>query len=596
MYFSEKKSLKDYLWKLNKSDDREVLAITQKFGFSEILSRLLSIKNIELDKINDFLNPTLKTTLKDPYLLLDMSKGIDLVYDTIVNKKKICIFGDYDVDGVSSSALMKNYFDLIAVDSMIYIPDRITEGYGPNSDAFVKLKTENNIDLILTVDCGISGFDSCKKAREIGLKVVITDHHLGNNTMPDADAIIDPNRLDETTEYKTLAGVGVGFLFLIALNKKLRESSFFKNNNIQEPDLLNFLDLVALGTICDVVPLVGLNRAFVRQGLKVIKKRTNAGIKSLIDISEIDEEINAYHIGFILGPRINATGRVGEADLSSKLLYLKDSYETMQIAKNLDIYNKERQNIEKIVLDEAFQQIAVKGLDKDNIIFVEGDNWHEGVIGIIASRIKDKFEKPTVVLSKTSNCYKASCRSVNGVDIGNAIIEAKLKNLIRDGGGHAMAGGFTVEFDKLNDLKTFFNKKLASNVDYYLEHKEKDVDLVLECKSLSIKLANEIDKLGPFGAGNHKPKIILKDVVIVKSDIIGKNQNNLRLIVCDNDVIHLSKGITALCFRVNKEDKIFTVLSKTGNKVSLLGELNINRWQGQETVQFIVEDAIKSVD
>lgn len=593
MYFSDKKSLKQYLWKLNQSDDRKVLAISQKFGFSEILSRLLTIRGVELDKINDFLNPTLKNSLKDPNLLLDMSKGVNLVYGAIINNKKICIFGDYDVDGVSSSALLKNFFDLIHVNSIIYIPDRVAEGYGPNPDAFIKLKKQENVDLIITVDCGISGFDSCKIAKEIGLEVVITDHHLGNSAMPEADAIINPNRLDETTEYKILAGVGVGFLFLIALNKKLRETGFFKENKIEEPDLLNFLDLVALGTICDVVPLVGLNRAFVRQGLKVIRKRTNVGIKSLIDVSEIDEEINAYHIGFILGPRINATGRVGEADLSSKLLYLKDSFETMQIAKNLDIYNKERQSIEKVVLDEALKQISIKGLDKENIIFIEGEGWHEGVIGIIASRIKDKFEKPTIVLSKLEHCYRASCRSVNGVDLGNAIIEAKLKNLIKDGGGHAMAGGFSVEEDKLDELKKFFKEKLNKDVEYFLNNKEKDVDLVLECKSLSIKLANEIDKLGPFGAGNHKPKIILKDVVIVRSDLIGKNQNNLRLIICDNDLIHLSKGITALCFRVNKEDKIFSTLSKIGHRINLLGEININKWQGQESVQFIIEDAME---
>ncbi len=594
MYFSDKKSFRNYLWKINQYDERKALAIYQKFGFSEILSRLLALRNVDVENVENFISPTLRNNLKDPNSLLDMKKGVDIVYDSIINNEKICIFGDYDVDGVSSSALLKNFFDLLNIDSIIYIPDRISEGYGPNSEAFVKLKKEKNIDLIITVDCGISGFDSCKVGKELGLKIVITDHHLGDTVLPEADAVINPNRLDETTEYKTLAGVGVGFLFLIALNKKLRESLYYEKNNIKEPDLLNFLDLVALGTICDVVPLVGLNRAFVRQGLKVIHRRTNLGIRSLIDVSEIDEEVNAYHVGFILGPRINATGRIGEADLSSKLLYLKDSFETMQIAKNLDIYNKERQNIEKIVLDEAMQQISAKELYNDNIIFVEGEGWHEGVIGIIASRIKDKFEKPTVVLSKLENCYRASCRSVNGVDIGSAIIEAKLKNLIKDGGGHAMAGGFSVEHSKLEELKKFFIEKLTKNVEYYLNNKEKEVDLVLECKSLSIDLANEIDKLGQFGSGNHKPKIILKDVVVVKADIIGKNQNNLKLIVCDNDMIHLSNGIVAMCFRVSKEDEVFSILSKRGQRVNLLGEVNINKWQGQKTIQFIVEDVMLS--
>jgi len=590
MYFSDKKSFKNYIWKINQYDERKSLAIYQKFGFSEILSRLLAIRDVEIEDIDSFINPKLKNNLKDPYNILDMEKGVNIVYDSIMNNEKICIFGDYDVDGVSSSALLKNFFDLLNINSIVYIPDRISEGYGPNAEAFIKLKKEEKVDLIITVDCGISGFDSCKVAKEIGLKIVITDHHLGGSVIPSADAVINPNRLDETTEYKILAGVGVGFLFLIALNRKLRDNLYYDKHNLKEPDLLNFLDLVALGTICDVVPLVGLNRAFVRQGLKVIHKRTNLGIKSLIDVSEIEEEVNAYHVGFILGPRINATGRVGEANLSSRLLYLKDSFETMQIAKILNVYNRERQDIEKVVLDEALKKINSQKLYENNIIFVEGENWHEGVIGIIASRIKDKFEKPTIVLSRSGDFCKASCRSVNGVDLGSAIIEAKLKNLILDGGGHAMAGGFSVEYSKLSDLKDFFTRKLSKDVENYTNNKEKDVDLVLECKSLSLNLANEIDKLGPFGAGNHRPKIILKDIVVVKSDLIGKNHNNLRLIVCDNDTICLSKGIVAMCFRVTEEDKLFSVLSKKGQKLSLLGEININRWQGQESIQFIIED------
>lgn len=592
MYFSENKSCKNCLWKLNQYDERKSLAIYQKFGFSEILSRLLSIKDIDLDKIENFISPTLKNSMSNPYELLDMQKGVDTVYNSIINKERVCVFGDYDVDGVSSAALMKNFFDLINIQSIIYIPDRITEGYGPNSKAFQKLKNEMKIDLIFTVDCGISALEACKTAKELNLKVVITDHHLGDPTLPEAEAVIDPNRIDETSEYKNLAGVGVAFIFLVALNKKLRENDFYKKNNIEEVDLLQFLDLVALGTICDVVPLTGLNRALVRQGLKIIHQRTNLGIKSLIDISGIAEEINTYHVGFILGPRINATGRVGESDLSSKLLYLKDSFECLKVAKNLDLYNTERQNIEKSILEEAFKQVESKELYKNNIIFVEGERWHEGVIGIIASRIKDRFEKPTVVLSKLETYCRASCRSIHGVDIGSTIIEAKLKNIIKDGGGHAMAGGFSIEYSKINEIKEFFINKLDSNITYCLNNKEREVDLVLECKSLTIKLANEIDKLGPFGAGNHKPKIILKNVVIVKMDLIGKNKNNLRLIICDDNINNMSNGIIAMYFRTSETDKIYQTLSKKGQKINLLGEININNWQGKQSVQFVIDDIL----
>lgn len=592
MYFSEKKSFKNCLWKLNQYDERKSLAIYQKLGLSEILSRLLSIKNMEIESINDFLNPTLKNSMTDPYELLDMQNGVDIVYDAIINKKRICVFGDYDVDGVSSSALMKNFFDLINLQSIIYIPDRIQEGYGPNSKAFIKLKNNMKIDLVFTVDCGISAFEACKTAKEIDLKLVITDHHLGDEELPEADAVINPNRADENNNYKNLAGVGVAFLFLVALNKKLKDNDFYTKNNIKEVNLIEFLDLVTLGTICDVVPLTGLNRAFVRQGLKIIHQRTNLGIKSLIDISGIEEEIGTYHIGFILGPRINATGRIGESDLSSKLLYLKDSFECLKVAKNLDLYNKERQNIEKTVLEEAFKEVELKELHKNDIIFVEGNNWHEGIIGIIASRIKDKFEKPTVVFSKLETYYRASCRSIHGIDIGSVIIEAKINNIIKDGGGHAMAGGFSVEYSKVNDIKNFFIEKLSEKVNYCLNNKERQADIVLECKSLTTGLVKEIDKLGPFGAGNHKPKIILKDVVVVKSEIIGKNQNNLRLIICDDNFNNLSKGILAMCFRISKNDKIYQALSKVGQKVNLFGEANINNWQGKQSIQFVVEDVL----
>lgn len=593
MLFSEKKSLKNYLWRIKQYDERNSLAIHQKFGFSEIISRLLTLKNISLDEVETFMDPTIRNHLKNPNSLLDMEKGVNIVYEEILKKGKICIFGDYDVDGVSSSALMKKFFDEIKVNSIVYIPNRMSEGYGPNIEAFKKLRLEYKVDLVVTVDCGISAFEPCKCAKEMGMKVVVSDHHLGDVCLPEADAIINPNRFDETSEYKNLAGVGVAFLFLVVLNKKLRNEGYYIKNDIKEPYLLKFLDLVALGTVCDVVSLTGLNRAFVNQGLKIIHKRLNVGIRSLIDASDIDEEINPYHIGFILGPRLNATGRIAESDLSSKLLYMDDEFEAKQTANILNAYNTERQNIEKIVLEQAIKQIESKELYNDDIIFVEGKNWHEGIIGIIASRIKDKYERPSIILSKSGNSYRASCRSVYGVDIGSAIIEGKMKGLISDGGGHAMAGGFSVPADKFDELKTFFFEKLGGGIKSYLNNKEKEVDLILECKSLSINLAKEVDKLGPFGAGNHKPKIILKDVVIVRADLVGKNQTNLKIIVSDDDIVSLRNSVTAMCFRVNQGDKIFNTLSQRGKKVNLLGELNVNKWMGQEHLQFLIEDVLE---
>lgn len=592
MYFGNNKSFKGYRWKVKDCDERKSLAIYQKYGYSEILSRLLALKDLEIDEIENFLHPKLHTTLKDPNHLLDMEKGVNVVYNSIINKEKICIYGDYDVDGVSSSALMKNFFDLIKVDTIVYIPDRLKEGYGPNIEAFKKIKNENKADLVITVDCGISAFEPCKIAKEIGLKVVITDHHLGSENIPEADAVINPNRLDETTDYKILAGVGVAFLFIISLRRKLRENNYFKQNKIEEPDLMDFLDLVALGTICDVMPLIGINRVLVSRGLEVIQLRKNIGLKTLADISNINETINTYHIGYIIGPRINATGRIGNSDIASKLLYLKDPFELKQIAYNLELLNEERQVLEQKILEKAMDEVYNKELYNDNIIFVLGENWHEGIIGIIASRIKDKFDKPTVVLSKINDSYKASCRSVHGVDLGNCILEAKLKNLIVEGGGHSMAGGFSLNEDKLDQLIQFFNDKLQDDIEKYLNNKEIEVDLVLECKSITTNLAEEIEKLSPFGSSNHKPKIILKDVVIVKSEIVGKNQNTLRLIVCDTNSVNLNNGIIAMSFKTTKDDKLYEILSQKGKKINILGEININKWQGKITTSFIIEDIL----
>jgi single-stranded-DNA-specific exonuclease len=589
-YFSNKKSLKNYLWRINEYDEKKAIAIKQKYDFSEILSKLIAIKNIDINKVNDFLSPTIKNTLGNPLTLKDIEKGVKVVYDSIINNEKIAVFGDYDVDGITSTSLMKKYFAALNIDIVPYIPNRILEGYGLNIVALKKLK-DKNVNLIITVDCGISSKNVCKEGKEMGLKIVITDHHLCNNDIPDVEAVINPNRnSNEKNDYNNLAGVGVAYLFLIVLNKYLRDKGFFKKNNIKEPDLLKYLDLVALGTVCDVMPLTGLNRAFVSQGLRIIKKRENIGISSLIDNSNIEEEVNVYHLGFIIGPKLNATGRVGESILSSKLLYEKDKIEVSLIAKKLEIYNVERQNLEATMLIESIKIIRQKSLDKENIIFLENDSWHEGIIGIIASRIKDKYDRPVFIATKNTDHYKTSCRSVKGIDIGTIILEAKMKNLIIDGGGHAMAGGFNFKLDKLEEVKNFLNDRLTKIVDNFTNTKERNIDLKLECKSINLQLAKDIEKLGPFGVNNTKPKILLKDIIIIKTNVVGKNQDCIKLIIADKDGIKTTHYLSAMSFRTKKDDAIYSHLLKRGNVLSLLGEININRYKGKESIQFIIED------
>ena len=591
MYFSDKKSYKGYRWKINKVDENKVLAIYQKYNITEILARLITLKDIDFNEVESFLNPTLKGMLKDPNHMLDMEKGVNILYNSIINNEKIAIFGDYDVDGITSSALMKKFFDLIKVNSIVHIPNRLNDGYGPSVKAFEKLKFVDKVDLILTVDCGISAIEACDFAKKNNLKVVITDHHLEGEKLPNADAIIDPKRHSETTSYTILAGVGVAFLFVISLNRKLRENNYYKNENIPEPNCFNFLDLVALGTVCDVVPIVDINRVFVKQGLKLINKRQNIGISSLIDVINITDKINTYHIGFVLGPRINATGRINDANETSKLFYTNDIVEAKIIAKSLNEFNIERQKIEKDIFDEVKNQIIENQLYNNKVIFIIGKNWHEGVIGIVASKIKDKFEKPVIVLTETNNLYKGSCRSIETCDIGSIIIEAKIKGLLKDGGGHGMAGGIHLEKEKLNEVINFFNEKLEKNVDLYTKNKEKKIDLILECKSLSSKLIDEIDKLGPFGVDNFKPKILLKDVVVIQKDFIGKNKDNLKLVICDNSIHKLTNRITATFFKVNKDDIQINSI-KYGSKINLLGEISETKFNDKVYIQFIIDDIL----
>ncbi|MDR2526842.1 MAG: single-stranded-DNA-specific exonuclease RecJ [Rickettsiales bacterium] len=593
MLFSHKKSLRGYYWEINEFDEKKVKQIQLKYNFSENLSKLIVIRGIDIDRVDEFINPRIKNMLGDPSTLKDMNKGINIICDAILNNEIIGIYGDYDVDGITSTALFKNYLDMIGIKSVPYIPNRNKEGYGLNIDALKKIKNKN-VNLVVTVDCGISNVSVCESAKEIGLRIVITDHHLGNIKMPDVEAIINPNRIDESdNKYKILSAVGVVFLILTCLNKKLDDIGFFKKNNIKKPNLLLFLDLVALGTVCDVMPLVGLNRAFVLQGLKLIEQRKNLGIKSIIDTAKIEEEIiDVYHIGFIIGPRLNATGRVGESKLSCEILYIKKEIEAKKLALELEKYNIERQRMEADMLKDVIGILDEKNEENKtkNIIFVENDSWHEGLVGILASRLKDKYDKPVFVATKLSDKYKVSCRSVKGVNIGNAILSAMTENMLIDGGGHEMAGGFNLELSNIDSVKKFMEGKLNEDVKNYINNKKKNIDLIMECNSLTINLLKELDKLKPFGSGNVRPKIVIRNACIIRDFIVGKNNDNLRLIISDKSVGH-KNYISAMFFKLKKEDEFRKFLTK-GKIVSLYGEASVNKYKNKESIQFLIEDVM----
>ena len=589
MYFKDEESVKGYFWKIKEYDEKLALTIFQKNNVSEIVSRLLAIRGINYDEVESYLEPKLKNLLKNPYHLLDMDKAVNTIYGAIIAKKNICVYGDYDVDGASATALLVKFFKAIGIKITSYVPDRIDEGYGLN-DCSVKHLKEQGVDLIITVDCGISSCEPIDLANQLGIEVVVTDHHLGPVNMPHAKAIVNPNRFDETSEFKYLAGVGVAFMTLIALNSYLREHNYYSDNNIKEPNLLLYLDLVALGTVCDVMPLKSINRAFVKQGLQIFKQRKNIGLATLCDYSEINEINDTYHLGYVLGPRINACGRVGEVSVGNKILSCDDPFEARILANKLNKFNIDRQNIEKDLLDLAIQQVEKKNLLNEKLIFIEGNNWHEGVIGIIASRIKDKYNRPVIVCSISDTECKASCRSVDAsIDIGSVILEAKEAGLLISGGGHAMAGGFNFKKENKEKIREFITEKVKDKLNVYLSKNEVDVDLVLDVNDINPKLIKDIDSIGPYGAGNHKPKIVIKNAIVVNIKAFGKNNEHLRLIVKSSNRKTGNNSLIVNVFRTNNPDKIFKVISEK-HQFSMLGTLSLNRWMGLDNIQFILED------
>lgn len=573
-----KTSINGCYWQLKPSYNTE--KIVNQCGISDFLARIISSENNDIDQIINYLDPKIKNLLPDPFHLLDISKGVARVIKAIKNKEKICIFADYDVDGATSAAILKRLFRDLNYDADIYVPNRILEGYGPTSAAFNKLKADYS--LIITVDCGASAHEALNHASTLGLCVVVIDHHLSDETLPIAAAIINPNRFDERSRYGYLAAVGVTFLFGIALISVLKKEDFF--DNVLIPNLMNYLDLVALGTVCDVMPLVGLNRAFVTQGLKLMNKRQNQGIKALSDIGRIDEKITSYHLGFVIGPRINAGGRVGRSDLGANLLATDNVAEAMSLALELDRHNSERKILSDICLSQASAIAATK--TDQNVIIIAGQNWHEGIIGIIAARIKDKYNKPVAVIAISGDIAKASARSALGFDFGKAILMAKEKNIVISGGGHKSAAGFSIEVDKIQDLESFLNKKfdesnlsIANKVYYH-------ADLSLE--SLNLNLINELSCLEPYGNGNSEPIFKLSDLKIIRTDILAEKHLKCLFISAKAK----QSIVNAIIFNAVDTDIGNFLLKANGRGFAAIGTIKLNIWQDKKTIQFYIKDII----
>jgi single-stranded-DNA-specific exonuclease len=576
-------SVKGAFWQLREVDERTALTFAQKTELPEILSRILIARGVKLEDVDDFLAPTLKKFLPDPFALLDMDKAAERLADAVVKGEEIAVYGDYDVDGATSSSLLKRFFRELDNEPIIYIPDRIKEGYGPNTEALLELR-KHGVDVCITVDCGTLSFEPLAQAKKAGMDMVVIDHHLGAETLPDAYAIVNPNRLDETSDQRHMAAVGVTFLLAVAVNSKLRERGWFKDR--KAPDLLHLLDIVALGTICDVVPLIGANRAFVSQGLKVMKARKNIGISALTDIANIEEAPNAYHLGFLLGPRINAGGRVGKSDLGARLLSTEDIDEAYDLSQQLDKLNAERRAIEVMVLENAVAQIETKGVDS-SVLFAIGENWHPGVVGIVASRVTERFNRPSAVISIKDGIGKASARSVNGVDLGSAIVSANQAGLLISGGGHAMAAGFTVEESKINELFNFLNERFSQNIDAYSVRKIK-LDGHLSIDAVTPELASLIKQVEPFGTSNPEPRFIFANVFVIQADIVGAD--HIKCILGSDNTGSTGRTIKAMAFRSLETPIGKMLLASRGQKINIAGRIKSSNWQGVERVELIIDD------
>jgi len=568
-------------WIPKKFNSEEIDFFKTNYFLDEIVAKLLSIRKIKKKNVSFFLKPLIKNILPNPYILKDMDIAIERTEKAIVSKEKIGIFGDYDVDGATSTAVLGKFFELLKIPFEIYIPDRKNEGFGPNKKGFSEF-IDKGVKLIFTVDCGTLSYEPMDFAKEKKVDVIILDHHQSETKLPSAHSIVNPNRFDDKSELNYLCAAGVCFMFLIALNKRLRDQCWFLTSSIKEPELMNILDLVSLGTVCDVVPLIGLNRAIVSQGLKIIKRKNNLGLKTLIEVCNIENNITAHDLGYVLGPRINAGGRVGKSTHGANLLLNQNSKKTFQLAVDLNTYNKERQILESELLNKILNTEYKNS--SDPVIILHGENWHEGIIGIIAARVKEKFNKPTIVISVDGEIGKGSGRSIHGFDLGSTIIGAVQDGLLKKGGGHKMAAGFTIRMEKLAEFKEFVFKKFSS-INVNLEEKNNYYfDSEIAPSAVNLEFFEKINLLSPFGSGNPEPRFVIKDVKLVNSKIVG--EKHIKVVLIGSD----STTLKAISFNTVETELGYYLLKKNIKPFNIAGKLSLNQWRGQRNVEFIIDD------
>ena len=571
-------SARGFYWSERKAEEKKFSKLVDELNVDKFFAKILSLRDINIENYNDFLEPKLKNCFPNPSTLDGLDKATELIVELIVKEKKIGIFGDYDVDGATSTAILGRFFKEINVLFEYYIPDRIKEGYGPNIEAFRRL-SEKKCELIITVDCGTTSNFVIKKANDEKMTIIVVDHHQQVSDLPNAYSIINPNKNVDNSNLIDLAAVGVTYLLIVSINRKLKKLNFYKNK--KEPNLFNYLDFVALGTICDVVKLDLFNRALVKQGIKVLNKTNNLGLQHLIKSSNISDELNEFHLGYVLGPKINAGGRVGKSSKGVELLLSENSSHCMIIADELNKFNEERKKIEKQVEESAIKKI----LKNKKIICVSGKDWHPGVIGIVAGRLTEKFYKPSIVISEGREVCKGSARSVSGFNIGNLIKLALENGILIDGGGHKMAAGLTIDKKKIPQLIDFVDKNFhEENVSI-----EKYYDAKIFLSNIDLQMFELINKISPFGSGNSKPKFCFENCFIKFPKLVGNSH-----VSCLLSDVH-GNTVKSIAFKAF-ENKVGTnLLENKGNKFNVIGQINLNSWNGRESLQILIEDIISTI-
>ncbi len=586
-------SARGFAWRerLAREQHNLALAISQQHGLPELLGRVLAARGVALSDVPVFLDPTVKALMPDPAHLAGMDRAAERLAEAILRREPVAIFGDYDVDGACASALLARFLMAHETPARIYIPDRIVEGYGPNSAALAALVKEG-ARLIVTVDCGTTSFETMTEAKGLGADIVVIDHHQADERLPEVHALVNPNRQDDISGQGHLCAAGVVFLVLVAVMRSLRRRGHYEKAGAA-PDLLADLDLVALATVADVVPLTGLNRAYVRKGLAVMRSRENVGLRALFDAAGLHQAPTAYHLGYILGPRINAGGRIGDAALGARLLTTADDVEAARIAGLLDKLNKERKAIETQMLEEAFAEAdrKVSAAPDLPVVIVGSETWHKGVVGLVASRLVERFGRPSCVIAWERQAGSAavtgtgSLRSVAGVDIGAAVRAAVGAGLLQKGGGHAMAAGITVARERLTQLEAFLARELSDAASAARARAGLEIDGALVPSAVNDALVDLIERAGPYGQGNSQPRFAFPAVRVKFAKPVG--EAHLRCVLEASD----GSRVEGVAFRAVGQPLGELLQNTGGMPIHVAGTLKRDTWGGREKIELTIEDA-----